>query len=135
MSAEENKKIVAGFWDAFSRSDYETALSLLSDEGFTWWIAGEARQFPLAGTMDKSAFVTLLKNVSSAVTADGIKMKPYAWTAEGDRVAMEAISEATMLNGKFYNNRYHFLHIVKNGKLQAVKEYLDTIHANEVLCT
>lgn len=135
MSTEENKRIVAEFWDAFSRSDFDKAISMLSDDGFTWWIAGDPKQFPIAGVKTKAEFIKLLNDVSKAVTADGIRIKPYAWTAEGDRVAMEAESFATMLNGKVYNNKYHFLHIVKNGKLQSVKEYLCTIHANEVLCT
>ena len=134
MSIEENKKIVAKFWDAFSTGNYDTALALLSDDGFTWLVSGDPKQFPLAGVKNKQEFATLLSNVTSA-TVGGIQVKPYAWTAEGDRVAMEAESYAKMLNGKTYLNKYHFLHIVKNGKLQAVKEYLDTMHANEVLCT
>ena len=56
-------------------------------------------------------------------------------TAEGDRVAVEAESYAKMKNGKTYQNTYHFLFIVRDGKIQSVKEYLDTIHANAVLCS
>lgn len=135
MSIEENKKLVARFWDAFSKSEFDTALAMLSDNGFTWWIAGDPEKFPIAGLKTKEDFIKLLSDVSKAVTPEGIQMKPYAWTAEGDRVAMEAESYAKMLSGKVYNNKYHFLHIVKDGKLQTVKEYLDTTHATEILCT
>ena len=38
-------------------------------------------------------------------------------------------------NGKTYQNTYHFLLVVRDGKIQSVREYLDTIHANEVLCS
>jgi len=40
-----------------------------------------------------------------------------------------------MKNGKTYQNKYHFLLLVRDGKIQQVKEYLDTMHANDVLCS
>lgn len=134
MSLEQtNQQIVARFWDAFSRGDYDTALSLLDDREFTWWILGSPKQFCLAGSRDKAAFKALLDGVS-ANTRDGIRMTPSGWTAQGERVAMEAESMATMSSGKVYNNLYHFLHIVRDGKIRAGKEYLDTQHATDVLC-
>ena len=132
MSIEENKRIVARFWDAFSKSDYEAALALLDDSEFTWWIAGDKRKFALAGSRDKQAFTELLNGVA-ANAPGGIRMTPSAWTAEGDRVAMEAESYA-LVSGKVYNNLYHFLHVVRDGRIRMVKEYLDTTHAAEVLC-
>lgn len=133
MSAEDNKKLVASFWQAFSNSEFDKALAYLDDQEFSWWIAGDPANFALAGTRDKAQFADLLAGVA-AECADGIKMTPSAWTAEGDRVAMEAESYA-VVSGKVYNNHYHFLHIVKDGKIRQVKEYLDTTHAAAVLCT
>jgi hypothetical protein len=63
-----------------------------------------------------------------------LRLSPTGATAEGERVAVEAESYARMSNGKIYQNKYHFLFTVRNGKIQAVKEYLDTMHANDVLC-
>jgi ketosteroid isomerase-like protein len=134
MSLERtNQEIVARFWDAFSRNDHEDALALLDDREFTWWILGSPQKFCLAGARDKAAFRELLSGVSSN-TRDGIRMNPSGWTTQGERVAMEAESHAQMSNGKAYNNLYHFLHIVRDGKIRMVKEYLDTQHATEILC-
>jgi hypothetical protein len=36
-------------------------------------------------------------------------------------------------SGKSYNNLYRCLFEVRNGKIQAVREYFDTMHAKEVL--
>ena len=36
---EENKAVVVQFWQHFSKSDFDAALALLSDDA-TWWIAG-----------------------------------------------------------------------------------------------
>ncbi len=133
MSLEtDNQRIVATFWEAFTRSDYDTALQLLDDREFTWWILGDPKKFCLAGSRDKTQFKALLDGVS-ANAPGGIRMTPSGWTSQGDRVAMEAESYA-LISGKVYNNLYHFLHIVRDGKIRMVKEYLDTTHATEILC-
>jgi uncharacterized protein len=39
-----------------------------------------------------------------------------------------------MKNGKTCQSRHHFPCEVRDGKIRAVGEYLDTMHATEVLC-
>jgi len=40
-----------------------------------------------------------------------------------------------MKNGKTNQNLYHFLFVVRDGKIQSVKKYLDTTRAADVLCS
>jgi ketosteroid isomerase-like protein len=63
----------------------------------------------------------------------GIEISLGAMTAEDDRVAVEAESKARLVNGALYHNRYHFLYVVRDGRIHAVKEYLDTLHALSAL--
>ena len=130
MSAESNKELVREFMKRFSANDLPAALSMMSDDA-TWWVAGN---FPLSGTKTKKQFAELLGQIGGAVP-DGIKLVPKAFTAEGDRVAVETESMADHTNGKKYRNQYHFLFEVRGGKIASVKEYLDTMHANDVFCT
>ena len=37
-----------------------------------------------------------------------------------------------LTNGRIYNQQYHFLLTFRDGKISAVREYLDTQHANDV---
>jgi hypothetical protein len=128
MSAEANKKVVLGFFENFSAGNADAALALMSDNA-TWWVAGK---FALSGTKTKAQFAELVKGLGAAMPK-GLRLTPKGITAEGDRVAVEAESYGELANGKVYNNQYHFLIEVRDGKIQAVREYLDTIHANEVL--
>ena len=130
MSAEENKRIVLGFFENFSAGKAEAALGAMADNA-TWWVAGN---FPLSGTKTKKEFTELLKGMGAAMP-EGLKLTAKGITAEGDRVAVEAESYGKHANGKVYQNQYHFLIEVRNGKIQAVREYLDTMHANDVLCS
>jgi ketosteroid isomerase-like protein len=130
MSIEANKRIVTDFWAAFSRGDFAAALDHLAEDA-TWWVAGS---FPLSGTYTKAQFRELLSNVGAALP-EGIKVMPKVLTAEAERVSMEAESFAQHSNGKRYNNHYHLMHVLRDGKIVAVREYMDTMHANDVFCT
>jgi ketosteroid isomerase-like protein len=131
MSVEDNKRIALSFWENFSAGKADAALALLDDNA-TWWIAGKPELFPLAGTKTKAQFTELLKGIGSAMPK-GLRVTPKAITAEGDRVALEAESYGELANGKVYNNLYHVLMEIRNGKIQAVREYMDTQHAHAVL--
>jgi uncharacterized protein len=130
MGTEDSKRIVLGFFENLNAGNAAAALDALGDSA-TWWIQGN---FPLSGTKTKAQFVELLGELGAAI--DGaLSLRVKGVTAEGDRVAVEAESFAKMKNGKTYQNRYHFLCEVRDGKILAVREYLDTMHANEVLCS
>jgi ketosteroid isomerase-like protein len=59
-------------------------------------------------------------------TVDGIKLEILTMTGEGDRVAVEFVGRATMTTGASYNNEYHVLFHVRDGKVCSIKEYMDT---------
>lgn len=129
MGAEENKKIVLGLLENMNAGNGAAIMGAMADS-MTWWVAGS---FPLSGTKTKAQFAELMGQLGSKI--DGpLRITPSACTAEGERVAVEADSYAKMKNGKVYQNKYHFLFVVRDGKIQQVKEYLDTMHANDVLC-
>jgi ketosteroid isomerase-like protein len=130
MSIEENKRIILGFFENLSAGNGEAILGALADSA-TWWVQGN---FQLSGTKSKKEFAALVGDLGAKIDG-GLRVTPKGITAEGERVAVEAESYAKMKNGKTYQNTYHFLFIVRDGKIQSVKEYLDTIHANAVLCS
>ena len=128
MSTETNKKIVAAFFQCFSATDAPGALKLLDDKAI-WRVMGREGGLPMSGEMDKEAIGALIGSVKDAIP-DGMKLTPTGWTAEGDRVALEMESYGDMVNGKVYQNRYHFLVTVANSKIISLREYMDTYHMN-----
>jgi ketosteroid isomerase-like protein len=129
MNIDDNKKLVRGFFENLSAGNAPAAFDALGDAA-TWWIQGNIPS--LSGTRTKAQFAELLGQISSRI--DGpLTLRVKGVTAEGDRVAVEAESFAKMKSGKTYQNRYHFLCEVRDGKIQAVREYLDTMHAADAL--
>ena len=130
MGIEENKRLVLGFFENLSAGNGAAVLGAMADSA-TWWIQGN---FPVSGTKSKQEFAAVVGELGSKIDG-GLRVTPKGITAEGDRIAVEAESYAKMKNGKTYQNTYNFLLVVRDGKIQSVREYLDTIHANEVLCS
>ena len=121
-----NKQIVKDFWKAFSNSDVETAMSLMHEDG-TWWIQGDT---DISGIYTKTQYTALVNGVGDN-TENGIQVTFKEMTAEDNRVAVEAESYGVLKNGKIYQNTLHLQHVIVDGKLMAVREYLDTRHVQE----
>ena len=65
---------------------------------------------------------------------EGLSFTIIDMVAEGDKVAVEATSEGAHISGQTYSNEYHFLFILKEGKVLRLKEYMDTERATDILC-
>ena len=130
MSTEANRKAADALFSRLSAGDIPGALALLTDDA-TWLVAGRREDLPTAGTYDK-------KRIEKLMTAMLGQMKsPMTFTltgrvAEGDKVAIEAESLGHLTNGRTYNQHFHFLLEFRGGKICAVREYLDTLHARNV---
>ena len=122
--------IVRQFMNVFSAGDVDGVIDMMDPEG-TWWVAGT---MPISGTYSREEFGQLLRKVSETCVGP-IALIPHEFTVQGDRVAVETESKAQTQDGKIYNNLYHFLFVLRDGKVLRVKEYLDTMHTNEILCS
>ncbi|PJZ55231.1 nuclear transport factor 2 family protein [Leptospira adleri] len=123
MNLEENKQIVRSYFQRMNEKQFTSAVELLSDD-LVWWIIGKTK---VSGKNDKRAVQLGFKLLHR--TFSDFHFLLHDFTAEEDRVSLTAESKGKHSNGKFYNNHYHFLFIVRNGKIQSAKEYLDTEHA------
>ena len=132
MSADKSpEELVRAYYADISAGRFAEAAARLAPAATTW-ILGEGH-WPLGGYHDLSS----LRKIHALVQErfpDGLKVVIKALTVQGERVAVEAETLGTRVDGKIYNNQYHYLVIVRNGLIRERREYLDTIHANEMLC-
>jgi ketosteroid isomerase-like protein len=128
VSAAENKLIVERFFDSLSRGDVQAVVDAYSDDG-TCWTAGT---LPFSGTKPKPVIAELTKQIL-ATFPEGLHFAITGITAEGDRVAVESESHGRHASGRLYQNQYHFLFRLRAGQIVEMREYLDTMRADEVL--
>ena len=126
MSTEENKRLASRFFERYDANDIAGALDLLADDA-TWWIAGKPGELPAAGVHDKEQISRVFHRMEGRLK-NGLRMKVKSAIAEGDRVALEIESHGELQNGRVYNNEYHTIVTVRDGKIRQVREYLDTQH-------
>lgn len=131
MGVDANKRLVREFLDHYAQGRYDAALALLAADS-RWWLPGHQQEFPAAGWADKPTVERRLA-ANLELLPHGLEIIVGDMTAEGERVAVEAESKGRLVNGALYHNRYHFLFIVRDGRIHAVKEYLDTLHVMKAL--
>ncbi len=127
--ADANKDLARRFIDAISRADVDAIVAAYAPDGVCW----TSGSMPISGTFTVDQIGAASRGVLT-VFPNGLAFTIHAMTAEGDRVAIEAESYGRHVSGKLYNNRYHFLMRVENGRIAEWREYMDTMHANDVLC-
>ena len=124
----DNREIARQFFDAITRTDV-AKLDELYAEDFELWTAGT---MPFSGVKNRAEALEGMGMVGS-VFPDGLKFTIVAMTCEGERLAIEAESDGVAASGRPYHNQYHFLMEVRDGKIRRFREYMDTMHANEVM--
>jgi uncharacterized protein len=122
-----NKETVAAFIEAMRNSDVAKLAAMITDD-FSWWIAGKADYLQTAGEHDKDFFIGFFGG-GADLFPNGAEFNVTGMIAEGDKVAAEANMTAVTAMGSTYDNSYHFLFTIRDGKVARMKEYMDTHHA------
>jgi uncharacterized protein len=125
-STEDNKQVAAAFFARFDANDIDGALATLADDA-TWWLAGKPEQLPGVGTLDKAQIARVFRRMVAQLE-DGLRMQVRHMVAEGDTVALEVESLGHLKNGRVYNNQYHTVMRVREGRICEVREYYDSLH-------
>lgn len=126
MNLEHNKKVASDFLACFSANDVAGALDAMTDD-VTWRIVGKPELLSAAGVHNKEQIARVFHGMLGQLK-NGLQMTVKGAIAEGDKVAVEAESYGELQNGRIYNNTYHFLMTIRDGKICDVREYLDTQH-------
>ena len=131
MGATENKQVVLGFVEALSRGNIDAINTVLADDA-TWWLPGS---LPVSGMHrgKKEIFDGFLAKAAPLFEPKSLSIQVQNTIAEGDCVAVEWIARGKTAKGKQYENYYNVVFEVKGNKIQAIREYVDTLYAKEVL--
>lgn len=116
-------------WSVRKGGDVDPFFDLFHDDASFTTMAQKGMLPTLAGTLDKKGFRDWVYK-ESRVTDLSVKVEGV--TADENRLALEASSEM-IVNGNSYNNSYHWLFEIKDGKISAARFYLDTLFAKKAM--
>jgi ketosteroid isomerase-like protein len=122
MSIKENVQIVKDFFAAIGRDDVQS-LQALSAEDIEWIIPGQ--DWPLAGThRGQAGLADLIRKAAELETSSP---EPSEFVAQGDRVLMIGFARGKVkATNKTFEDHFVFAMTVRNGKVTAIREYVDT---------
>jgi len=122
MSAEANKSVVLKAFKAIHERDVDSLMSCIHDD-VSWLIPYRQDRFVAGGTMDKAGVEGLMSRVFSGFTQWEFVVTGII--AEGDRVALEALSNGVGPGTATYKNIYHFAFEMRDGQIYSAKEFFD----------
>ncbi len=125
MSIEDNKQTVRQYLAHFGNAATPDLLETMSADA-TWWILGKPELFPGAGTKSRADMERIWGSLFEHMK-DGLEMTVIGMVAEEDKVAAEIRSHADLTDGRVYENQYHMLFTLRQGKIVEVREYADTL--------
>ena len=125
---EANKAVAREFLAALGRADKARVGAVLHPD----CRAIATGTCALSGERDRDA-VLLTVGMLGQATQDGITFSIISMTAEEDRVSAEVEGRSMLASGNPYNNQYHFLFRVRDGRIIELKEYFCTKLAEDVL--
>ena len=120
MSVQDNKAIVETYFELMNDADPAKMLPYLTDD----FLFESMLQKPAAFNFKwgKDQFSAASGGMSAQMKAP-LKIWIVSIMGEDDKVAVEAKSYGEMNNGKLYDNAYHFLFKLRDGKIYNVREY------------
>lgn len=130
MHTDTHKAVALQFFQRISASDIDGALATLADDA-TWLLPGNPDRTPSSGLYGKARIGRLFRRMLDQMPG-GLAMTVTGAVAEGDRVALEVVSQGDLLNGRQYRQSYHVLMAFRDGRIATVREYLDTQHVHDV---
>ncbi|MDB6061969.1 MAG: hypothetical protein JWM78_2072 [Verrucomicrobiaceae bacterium] len=120
MSNAQNKQVIEQYFAAIDRGDEQGIRSFLTNDFKFECMALKPERFHFI--WDAEAFAAAPRLMSRFMHKP-IKIWIESMTADEDRVAVEAKSHGELKNGKLYENAYHFLFKLRDGKLFSAREY------------
>lgn len=126
---EANKALAREYFERIAAGDAEGTAALFTEDGA---IVLPSKTLLPSETRGHEAIKAMMAPLGEIFPQTGLKVIADMMTAEDDRVAVIAHSEATHVSGKLYRNHYHFLLTIRDGKIAESREYMDTLHMTDV---
>jgi uncharacterized protein (TIGR02246 family) len=129
--SNESKLVLRRYVAALQAGDVGAIRQAFAEDA-TWTLA--AGDLPISGTWEgRDAIIDeFLATAMGYYEPGSVSLQVTAMIAEDDQVALQWTSHARTRNGDPYENGCLGIFTVRDGRIQAVREYMDTLYAHDV---
>jgi ketosteroid isomerase-like protein len=127
------RALVSEFFATMGRGDFDRLRSEFLSDGSSWTMMAPSLQGG-APVMDSGdAIVGFFSAGGEVFVGGGPEVTINRILVDGDSAAVEAVGNGKLHNGNDYANVYHFAIDTKDGRILAVREYMDSHHVATVM--
>ena len=124
------ERVVFAFFGALDAGDFEKARSLMADD-MSWRVMGAG--VPGAGThVGPDAIFAMMGPIRALFEPGSPVITLTKLTSNDHTVVMETHGGGRFRDGRPYDNRYVMSLDIENGKVAALREYMDTYYVNSL---
>ena len=129
-TATDNKQLMERYVAALAAGDADAVRDFFADDA-TWWLVGD---LPISGTWDgRDAIMDeFLATAMAHYEPGSVSLEVTGMLADGDQVTLEWTSRARTAGGEPYENFCIGVFTVRDRRIVAVREYMDTYYAHRV---
>jgi uncharacterized protein len=129
---DRNEKLVRTFFETLSTGDLERVRPMLHEDA-TWTVM--ASGIPGAGEKrgDKGIIDEFLAPVRGIFEDGDPKVAIVNLVSKGRLVAAETRGVGRLKNGTPYNNAYSWMIEIDDGKIRALREYMDSYYVSTIM--
>jgi uncharacterized protein len=128
QSLSSNKALVRDYLNALGSQDTDRIAPFLHPD----YVAHIRSIAMRPDTFDGPEFMGFIKGLGN-ILATPMRLEFVEMTEEDNRVSTIARGFATTVDGDAYNNQYHFLNYIEDGKVIKHLEYMDSFLGAKVL--
>jgi uncharacterized protein len=128
--ASDSKSVLRRYVAAVESRDEQTIRDLFAEDA-TWTLA--AGDLPISGTWHGRDTILgeFLPTALSSYEPGSVSFQVTGMVAEGDQVALQWTTCARTRDGRPYENGCIGVFTIRGGRIQSVREYMDTLYAQD----
>ena len=129
MDSNATKDIVKNAWKAFATRDAAQIEAVFTPDAKWFAPPGNATGVALGYTefvLDRATIVRFLSRELMTLFVSDVAVTFTSLIADGATAVLENRFQATLSNGRHYDNDYCFVIEVKDGRIHRMREYMDT---------
>jgi uncharacterized protein (TIGR02246 family) len=129
-ATSSSRAVVERYVAAVAAGDLDTVRDSFAEHA-TWWLGGS---LPISGTWNgREAIIGEFLGAAMRHYEPGsVDLEVTSVVADGELVSVEWTSRARTVSGQPYENRCAGVFTVRDGRIHAVREYMDTAYAQQV---
>jgi uncharacterized protein len=128
--AVDSRSVLQRYVAAVADGDEQTIRDLFAEDA-TWTLA--AGDLPTSGTWTGRDAILgeFLATAKSRYEPGSLDLEVKGMIAEGDQVALQWTTRAVTIGGRRYENDCIAVFTIRDGHIQSVREYMDTLYARQ----